>query len=953
MDAVDPVDEPTTASNLPPVDVVTLEARLSTAGQAGRYRVIARVGAGGMGIVYKAFDTRLHRAVAIKTVLARGRADAATFRLRHEAQLAASLDHPYICRVYELLETVDEQLIVMEFVEGETLASLLRRARPPIAHVVQLGLEIAEGLANAHARGLIHRDLKPSNVMVTPHGHIKLLDFGLARVDPNDATTGASNATLTQPGAGTPQYMSPEQVDGRPVGPSADLFSLGVVLFECVTGHLPFAADNRYAYLEQVRTRRPDPVQKFAPETPDGLAGVIDACLERDPSKRPASARVIVEELRRLTVSGSMSQPVDRRARRRSVAIATVAGITAIAAVVYLWRIPRPTPITIWQSRPLATSSRNDSGSRISPDKRWISYISRIGADTQLFVRPIDAGTPQPVTLPAGTVVDHLWSPDGSQLVVAMRQDKKNLLHVVPAFFGGAPVQTTVLPRGQIRLRRMIERAIFAEVTDGVRVSLQRFDLDHGQAADLSSGWSVPGRLRDIDVSPDGRRAAFTALADDREDLWVINVDGSSIRRLTNDRWFERSPLWASGDEEIIYQSNRGGQIDLWEISPATRNVRQLTSGREEEIPESVSVDGSLVTFSQTSEEAHLWRWDRSNRSGLQLSNELLNDFAPVATDNGSTIVFERSPARPLASPATTSTLFVTGIGQQALLPPPHAIAAGFAAALSADGAWLAYLRPGPALGQTLCVTKLQTTETIVVSTNVSKPVYYQFPVEWSSRTFAWDASGPTLYFIEGANRRSIRKYRVEQNGPPEPVVTVVEDTPIRDIRLPANGGALAYLTGFSARFASAAHLVDLASGQTHHLGVVEGDVYSRGWLPDASALILVRGRTYDSDSTGDLEILKVSAAAASVESLGSISHGFLPSTRFDSSQAVLYVTRSEAGIHNLYAFALSSRMLTRLTDNSLPGVSFSGIRPLTGGALLAVRSDQKSDIWLMESERK
>jgi serine/threonine protein kinase len=269
-----------------------LEALLSTAGESGRYHVISRVGAGGMGVVYKAMDTRLNRAVAIKAILSGpGRVAETTARLRKEAKAAASLDHPYICRVYELIETGSEQLIVMEFVDGETLSAILSRGIPPLALTIQLGIEIAEGLANAHEHGLVHRDLKPANVMVTPHGHIKLLDFGLARTDwsssPSAETQTQSSAPPHDAFAGTPRYMAPEQAEGRPVTAQTDVFSLGVLLFECVTGKLPFTGANRYEYVYHLRSDPPTPVRKLAPNTPEDLARLIDACLHRTPANRP------------------------------------------------------------------------------------------------------------------------------------------------------------------------------------------------------------------------------------------------------------------------------------------------------------------------------------------------------------------------------------------------------------------------------------------------------------------------------------------------------------------------------------------------------------------------------------------------------------------------------------------------------------------------------------------
>jgi serine/threonine protein kinase len=221
----------------------------------GRYQIVSRLGVGGMGVVYKATDLQLRRSVAIKALEERRlQLPGAHGRLKTEALAAASLDHPYICKVYELIETPAETFIVMEYIEGETLASMLKRGVLPLQQTLQLGREIAEGLGNAHARGLVHRDVKPSNVMVTPHGHVKLLDFGVAGADvestPKDVTRTLSPQVTMH--AGTPQYMAPEQATGQPITSRADLFSLGVVLYECLTGKLPFSGTTTFDYVRHV-----------------------------------------------------------------------------------------------------------------------------------------------------------------------------------------------------------------------------------------------------------------------------------------------------------------------------------------------------------------------------------------------------------------------------------------------------------------------------------------------------------------------------------------------------------------------------------------------------------------------------------------------------------------------------------------------------------------------------
>ena len=335
----------------------------------GRYRIVSRLGVGGMGVVYKAIDIRLNRPVAVKALEDRRLLlPSSAGKLRAEALAAASLDHPYICKVYELIETPTETFIVMEFLEGETLASMIKRGPLPLLQTLQFGREIAEGLANAHARGLVHRDVKPSNVMVASNGHVKLLDFGVA-MPGVESMPGEQTRTMTPHvtvHAGTPLYMAPEQAAGQPVTTRADLFSLGVVLYECLTGALPFSGTTTFDYVRNMMQSAPRRLDRVAPETPADLVDLVERCLEKSPAARPDSADVVVAELRRLAAVLTSPEAFVHTARQarsgrtwRTVAAAAL--VIAVAAIG--WQFLGPggsSEAPLRQLRPFVTSSAQE-----------------------------------------------------------------------------------------------------------------------------------------------------------------------------------------------------------------------------------------------------------------------------------------------------------------------------------------------------------------------------------------------------------------------------------------------------------------------------------------------------------------------------------------------------------------------------------------------------------------
>ncbi len=303
----------------------------------GAYRIEATLGQGGMGEVYLARDERLGRYVALKRI----RADLPVddhrrARFRREARAVARLSHPAIVQIYDLLETDDGDCLVMERVEGTSLREAIARGEIDAALALRLGTEIADGLAEAHAKGLVHRDLKPGNVIVTPSGHAKILDFGLARMlwsGPELQGSGPEemSAVLTQAGAlvGTVHAMSPEQASGRPLDHRGDLFALGGLLYEMLAGKAPFFGDNVLDTLRRVTSEDPEPLAELRPELPSEVVGLVERLLAKDPDARPPNARVVADELERLrtaTVDGGWGRPLPAGGRE---GVGEVRGLSA------------------------------------------------------------------------------------------------------------------------------------------------------------------------------------------------------------------------------------------------------------------------------------------------------------------------------------------------------------------------------------------------------------------------------------------------------------------------------------------------------------------------------------------------------------------------------------------------------------------------------------------------
>jgi serine/threonine protein kinase len=404
---------------------------LAVGSRLGPYEILSAVGAGGMGEVYKARDTRLDRTVAVKVLPAR-LSENAEFRQRfeREAKTISQLSHPHICTLHDVGHQDGVEYLVMEFLEGQTLTECLAKGPLSLELVLRYGIEIADALEKAHRQGIVHRDLKPGNVMITKSG-VKLVDFGLAKLaaSPSGGVLSSFSVLPTQAGEnltaegtilGTFQYMAPEQLEGRDADGRTDIFALGLLLYEMATGRKAFSGKSQASLIAAIIHTQPEAISSIQPMTPPALDRVVKTCLAKDPDDRFQTAHDVKLQLQWIAEGGSaVGLPAPVAARRKSReklawALLPVVALLAIGATALVIRL-RSEPPRVFESSllpPEKSSFAFDAGPMaLSPDGRRIAFVATLSGTNTLWVRPLAAGSAQPLAGTDGASYP-FWSPD-------------------------------------------------------------------------------------------------------------------------------------------------------------------------------------------------------------------------------------------------------------------------------------------------------------------------------------------------------------------------------------------------------------------------------------------------------------------------------------------------------------------------------------------------------------
>ena len=638
----------------------------------GHYRIVSRIGAGGMGEVYLAKDSRLNREVAIK-IMPASLAENPDYlrRFQTEAEAAATLNHPNVATVYSVEKSDGRSFITMEYVRGKTLDASIPPAGLDVRGFLELFIPLAGALSHAHSKSVIHRDIKPGNIIITPENVPKILDFGLAQIDRSGI--GDHETTLritqpvrvTQPGQifGTPSYMSPEQAEGKPVDHRSDIFSFGVVMYEAMTGTRPFKGESYASIISDVLKTDPPPVVEVKPETPYLLSRVICRCLSKSRRERFQSmneVRAILEETKAAieagaSAAGDSTAFLPRRGRYSSLrwlfAVAVLLVVLAVPAFYYFRQTPPAAPPISFANMTLRKLSQSGDiiYAQITPDGKSIIYIQFDETEGRsLWIRRIDDRSALPLISKG---IRQFWggigvSPDGSQIyyVLADENARFGTLYRISSL-GGAPRKLVenvndvggVSPDGQ--------RVVFVRYSDKMQI-LSVGAADGGDERLVYTG-SEKELFRDPQFSADGKSVFFSRrrITDGKTSWTLLEVPaaGGAAREVfsSNGQRIGELAVLKDGRGLIVNKTDDVSKLSqLYFVSLPDGREQRLTNDLNSYHGVSVSDDGSVIAATQNHTTRDIWA-GRDAKSLRRVTSESIVYSTASFTPDGASIVYD------------------------------------------------------------------------------------------------------------------------------------------------------------------------------------------------------------------------------------------------------------------------------------------------------------------------
>lgn len=960
------------------------------------YRIVSSIGAGGMGEVYLAEDTKLGRKVALKVLIDEDVRDKDRIqRFVREAKAASALNHPNILTVFEIGTFNDCEYISTELIEGETLRERMKRDPFSLREALKALMQVTAALGAAHEAGIIHRDIKPENIMVRKDGLVKVLDFGLAKLSP--LSTASIETTLphinTKPGVivGTIAYMSPEQARGRQIDPRSDIFSLGIVMFELFTGKRPFEGESQLELISSILKDEAPHLRQVSPDLPRDLERIVEKTLRKDVDHRYQTVKDLHIDLEDLeeqlkfesklhksvhpTVNTALHTTNASQMRSAfTTSISKTRRFTLLHALIFVGVVASALG-TFWYLRPktasvplnykmrevatwIAAPGELFGTASFSPDGKMIAFASTRSGTKGIWLTQTNSTEAIPVTNDAFANTNPIWSPSGDELAYVSRrtgQDGSSQTAVwrISALGGGTARTVGPVNDGSVELRRWTRTGkIYYEL----RGELFALDASTGGSQQITS---MAGRKAQwVSISEDEKVVVYGTWENGRWQFFSSDVAGTKTKEIGSGSGSISKPIaWAADTLFFAVVADSATQITSLGISSS--EVRQLSASEVEHLVIDSAPDGRALLVGGSKEESNLWRIDLADLRESPVARDLDAKLWPHISPDGGRVAFQSIKGLSNANKLMSGAIVVKSTKPSTDSERPVPLTTqGFLPSWSPDGSQVAFLRRGDRETELFLVSSTGGVERRLASFGNLGEGYSVSPYNLTQTSvFSWSPDGSRITFV--AERDGISNVRsvAIADGTESLISNNSDKSLVFNCPLYSpDGKRIAYGIKGSGRDATGKvvrgiRLSDISTGET--TDIIDSNRILRliGWTADSGSLILAEADKDNSGLPPTTKLLRFSTADKSESVISSLKTAYFYNIFLSYDKKQIAFAARDQNLDDIWVVPVSGGQARKLTRNNDTGQFFSRMAWLPDGSAIIFGKQTKFSLLSIMSD--
>ncbi len=945
------------------------------------YRIVSSLGAGGMGEVYLAEDTKLDRKVALKVLLPEVATDKDRLkRFVREAKAASALNHPNILTVYEIGSFGGSEYISTELINGETLRERMKREPLSLREALMTLTQVTAALSASHEAGIIHRDIKPENIMIRRDGLVKVLDFGLAKMSPLSAAS--AEVTMpqinTKPGmiVGTIAYMSPEQARGRQIDPRSDIFSLGIVMFELCSGKRPFEGENQLELISSILKDEAPPLRQLVPEIPHELERIVEKSLRKDRDHRYQHVKDLHIDLEDLAdeikfeskANKSVHPTIDADAhttipsnlrsafatgisktRRFTLLHAMIFVVLAAVSVGAVWffgpnRNPTPefqtTEIASWSSTP----GEMTSFASFSPDGKLIAFTSTKTGTKSIWVKQTGSSDPIQITHDEFSNSDPIWSPKGDEIAFVSLRSRENGAMAGGIWrigaLGGTAVSVAPIADGSLKLRRW---GASGKIYYELKGDLYALEIASGISEKVTA---LATRLeRSLSIGPDEKSITYAVGNDEKWQIFKMeNAAGTPVEIASGTGRLD-SYSWAHGKGRVFFNTTVESKPQIWATVPGSRRNDRILIPETDSTLLDAAPDGRSFILGTAKEESHLWSVAVATGVESSLARDVNAKLWPSISNDGEKVAYQyvkilSSGNRVLQSGIVVKSMRSGTDGERPILLTEE----GYLASWSPDGRTIAFLKQLDDKS-----IRLFTVDSSgggikqIAKAGVTQIGYSPLPYNHTeSRAFSWSPDGSQIAFI------------AEREGAQNVWLTSVQDGTETQLTKYTQSGVSLYCPTWSAggkgvAFTFQNQVRDSSGGFTRGLRIVDAEggpvneVFSTskrfrllGWTSDENGLMIAEPSKEFSVLPPETLISRVPLAKGSPVEVSRIGNLYYYNIFLSADRKQIAYAARNGDVDNIWVMSAAGGTPRKLTSNNDPGTYISQLAWTPNGSSIA-----------------